>query len=51
VNLDLLPDSPAIDAGENAYCPAEDVAGNSRPVDGNGDGEPICDIGAIEWAE
>ncbi|MGD8760237.1 MAG: choice-of-anchor Q domain-containing protein [Anaerolineales bacterium] len=51
VNLDLLPDSPVIDAGDSAYCPAEDVAGNPRPADGNGDGEPICDVGAVEWAE
>lgn len=46
----LRPESPAIDAGNNAVCPATDLAGHPRPVDGNGDGNAICDIGAYEWA-
>jgi hypothetical protein len=50
-NLDLLPDSPAIAAGDNANCPAEDVASNPRPVHGHRDGEPIYDIRATEWGE
>jgi hypothetical protein len=35
--------SPAIDAGNNANCPATDQRGVDRPV-GNG-----CDMGAYEW--
>jgi len=49
----LLPGSPAIDAGDNATCAAApvnnlDQRGASRPVDGEGDGSAICDIGAYE---
>jgi predicted outer membrane repeat protein len=44
----LLPDSPAIDAGDNATCQADDQHGAPRPVDGNGDGIAACDIGAVE---
>jgi hypothetical protein len=35
--------SPAIDAGDNAACPAFDQRGVKRPQ-GN-----ACDIGAVEW--
>lgn len=42
------PDSPAIDAGENGVCPPTDILGALRPADGNGDGSPVCDIGAFE---
>lgn len=45
----LLPGSPAIDAGDNAQCPATDARGFSRPQDGNGDGNAVCDIGAYEF--
>jgi hypothetical protein len=38
----------AIDAGDNAVCPSDDIAGNPRPRDGNRDGTAICDIGAFE---
>jgi len=41
--------SPAIDAGDNVLCPATDFGGLSRPVDGDGDGLAICDMGAYEW--
>ncbi len=44
----LLPGSPAIDAGDDADCPATDQRGESRPKDGNGDGSAVCDIGAYE---
>jgi len=44
----LSASSPAIDAGDNVGCPATDQRGTARPVDGNGDGAPICDIGAYE---
>ena len=45
----LLSSSPAIDAGDNAVCPAIDYGGTARPLDGNGDAIAICDIGAYEW--
>ena len=44
----LLPGSPAIDAGNNEGCPATDQRGIGRPIDGNADGTPVCDIGAYE---
>jgi len=51
--ISLDPTSPLIDAipiGE-AGCDVNstDVFGNPRGVDGNGDGTPGCDIGAIEY--
>ena len=51
VNLQVESTSPGIDAGDNYFCPAEDHLGNPRPVDGDGDGNGICDIGAFEWKE
>jgi len=51
VDLRLLPDSPAIDAGDNGYCPEVDYLGNLRPLDGDQDGQAVCDIGAYEWVE
>jgi len=44
----LLADSPAIDAGDNNGCPATDQRGVQRPLDGNGDGTAVCDIGSYE---
>ena len=42
--------SPLIDAGNpGAGCEATDARGVARPADGNADGTPRCDIGAIEW--
>jgi hypothetical protein len=41
-NLPLLPNSPAIDAGDNAACPATDQRGVTRPQG------LACDIGAFE---
>lgn len=50
-----LPGSPAIDAGDPAGCrDAQGVAitadqrGVSRPLDGDGDGASVCDLGAVE---
>ncbi|MBK7894131.1 MAG: CSLREA domain-containing protein [Anaerolineaceae bacterium] len=43
-----LENSPAIDAGSNANCLATDQRGISRPIDGDGDGTAVCDIGAVE---
>jgi hypothetical protein len=40
--------SPAIDAGDNAACPATDIQGVGRPQDGDGDGSVVCDMGAYE---
>jgi CSLREA domain-containing protein len=45
----LLSGSQAIDAGSNQNCPFTDQTGFTRPSDGNGDGNRICDIGAFEF--
>jgi CSLREA domain-containing protein len=55
LTIGLRADSPAIDAGSNSVCAAtpvnnEDQRGLPRPVDGNGDLNPVCDIGAFEAA-
>ena len=44
----LLVGSPAIDAGTEADCPASDQRGQLRPLDGDGDGLAVCDVGAFE---
>jgi predicted outer membrane repeat protein len=46
----LLPlaGSLALDSGLNEACPATDQRGWTRPVDGDGAGGAVCDIGAIE---
>jgi hypothetical protein len=44
----LLANSPAIDAGSNAGASGVDQRGNPRPVDANGDGQAVVDIGAFE---
>jgi hypothetical protein len=41
--------SPAIDTGDNAVCPAVDIVGTARPIDGDENGSAICDRGAYEW--
>jgi len=44
----LLQGSPAIDTGDNGACPPIDQRGIPRPLDGNEDGQLICDIGSFE---
>ncbi|MES1239990.1 MAG: CSLREA domain-containing protein [Acidobacteriota bacterium] len=45
----LLPGSPAIDLGPAADCPGRDQRGRPRPVDGDANGNPLCDAGAVEF--
>ena len=47
--IPILQGSSAIDAGDPAYCPATDQRGVARPIDGNGDGLALCDLGAFEF--
>jgi parallel beta-helix repeat protein len=41
--------SPCIDAGTNEGAPSTDFDGNPRPMDGDGDGIAIIDMGAFEY--
>jgi len=43
--------SPAIDGGEPTGCPGTDQRGQARPIDGNGDGSAVCDVGAVEFLD
>jgi hypothetical protein len=42
-------DSPDIDAGDNTACAGVDQRGIPRPLDGDGDGLAVCDVGAFEY--
>ena len=44
----LSPTSPALDGGVNEGCEPFDQRGATRPVDGDGVGEALCDSGALE---
>ena len=44
----LMNGSPAVETGNNAGCPAQDQRDTVRPQDGDDDGVPVCDIGALE---
>ena len=44
--------SPCIDAGKNrgpVFMPLNDLGGNFRQIDGNGDGAAVIDMGAYEY--
>lgn len=41
--------SPVIDAGSPDLCPKTDQRGETRPVDGDGAGKKVCDMGAYEY--
>jgi hypothetical protein len=43
--------SPAVDAGTNTRAPRIDLRGTIRPVDGDGDGHAVTDMGAFEFVE
>lgn len=45
----LAANSPAIDAGDPNNCPATDQRDFPRPIDGDGDGIAVCDMGAYEY--
>jgi hypothetical protein len=54
--LALQPDSPAIDSGDPGGCRDEggssllnDQIGTDRSLDGDGDSQSVCDIGAFEY--
>ncbi|MEA2167414.1 MAG: hypothetical protein QOF76_714 [Solirubrobacteraceae bacterium] len=41
--------SPVIDAGDPAEAASTDLYGTARPVDGDGNGSKVADIGAVEY--
>jgi len=45
----LVKGSPAIDTGTDEFCPKTDQRDVERPIDGDGDGDPVCDMGAYEF--
>jgi len=52
-DLRLMPGSPCIDAGSNdppGGLPPTDAEGQARSQDGDGNGDPVADMGAHEWS-
>jgi hypothetical protein len=45
----LTANSPALDAGTNDNAPTIDLDGKNRPIDGDGDGVAVVDMGAFEF--
>lgn len=45
----LLEGSPGIDTGSPVYCTLIDQRGMPRPMDGDDDGEAVCDMGSFEF--
>lgn len=45
----LRHDSGLVDQGNDAVCPATDLFGVARPVDGDGDTVATCDVGPVEY--
>ena len=48
----IMPSSPCIDAGTNDPCgglAATDIEGIARPLNGDGDGNAVADMGAFEY--
>jgi len=45
----LMGGSPCIDAGTNSGAPDHDLAGTERPLDGDGDGNKVTDMGVYEF--
>lgn len=43
-----LPQAGSLAIDEGGDCPDDDQRGQSRPADGDDDGEALCDIGAVE---
>lgn len=48
-NYRLRGTSPCIDAGTNVGAPDHDLFHNPRPIDGNGDGSAVTDMGVHEY--
>ena len=48
-NFRLQAGSPCIDAGTNTGAPTDDIEGNPRPIDGDGDTIAVTDMGAYEY--
>lgn len=49
--LTALPEavSPVVDAADPSSCSNQDQRSVARPIDGDGDGDDVCDLGAVEY--